>query len=59
MRGYISASDVAYLHQISLNYVYVLACTHQWGRYRDGQGRVHYRLDHVADTLTRQEETAA
>jgi hypothetical protein len=57
MTGYITATDVAHIYKISLNHVYVLACTRRWGRYRDGQGRVHYRLDHVADTLASQDAT--
>ncbi len=59
MMGYITAADVAAIYKISLNHVYVLACTKRWGRYRDGEGRVHYRLDHVADTLSREDATTS
>ncbi len=57
MMGYIAASDVAHLYKISMNRVYVLACQNRWGRYRDDLGHVHYRLDHVADTLAAKAET--
>jgi len=57
MMGYIAAADVAAIYKITMNHVYVLACTHKWGRYRDGHGHVHYLLDHVADTLNREDAT--
>jgi hypothetical protein len=59
MIGYIRAADVAHLYGISLNHVYVLACTHRWGRYRDADRLVHYRLNDVADTFAPQEETSS
>ena len=55
MIGYILASDVAHIHKISLNHVYVLACTKRWGRYRDSTGRVRYRIDDVAATFDKEE----
>ncbi len=57
MIGYITAADVAHIYKISLNHVYVLACTKRWGRYRDGKGHVHYRIDDVADTLSDKDGT--
>ncbi len=57
MNGYITAADVAHLRGITLNHVYVLACTHKWRRIRTGDGRVRYHLEDVTDTLTRPDET--
>ena len=59
MIGYILASDVAHIYKITMNRVYVLACTHQWGRYRDAQGRVRYRIQDVADTMDRDNATTS
>lgn len=56
MTGYISAADLAHLHKMTMNQVYVMACLNKWGRYREGgNGRVFYCLSDVAETMNRGE----
>lgn len=50
MNGYITVEDIAHLYKLTSNHVYQLAHTREWRRIRY-DGRVHYRIDDVADTL--------
>ncbi len=51
MNGYIKAADIAHIYGITLNHVYVLACTKRWRRIRTGDGYVRYLIYDVANAL--------